>query len=137
MIRAYLTPGPIDVFFQNPLVSVLPRFLFGVAIYYIYAGFNKLIPRKEKIDQAVVKYSRDIFVLILVFGLSTLAHTLLVLTALYSFNFGTFGDQNILLFIWPILVSNGFIEILAAILVGAPIAWRVRAYFESEIAIES
>lgn len=31
LIQAFTTPGALDVFFQNPLISVLPRALFGLA----------------------------------------------------------------------------------------------------------
>ena len=37
LLQAAMAPtGPIDVFFTNPLVSVLPRLLIGPITYFVY-----------------------------------------------------------------------------------------------------
>ncbi len=42
MIRAMIAPqGPIDLMFQNPLVSVLPRLLIGVAAWGVWNLLKK------------------------------------------------------------------------------------------------
>lgn len=38
---------PTAVFFLNPLVSVLPRILIGVAAYYAFAGIKKILKNKS------------------------------------------------------------------------------------------
>jgi len=43
MIQAAIAPlGPADVWFVNPLVSVLPRLFIGVSAWVVYAGVKKL-----------------------------------------------------------------------------------------------
>jgi len=46
LVRAAVAPqGPIDVFFVNPLISVLPRLLVGLAAWLAYKAFRgKLEP---------------------------------------------------------------------------------------------
>lgn len=47
LIAAYLQGTQItDLAFRNPLISVLPRALFGIAAFYIFQGFNKLSKTK-------------------------------------------------------------------------------------------
>ncbi len=148
MIRAFMTPDGLNVFFQNPVVSVLPRVLFGVALYYIYVGVEKLLPRKEVSQEAetsekVVKHTREIVALGLAFGLSSLAHSMLVVPILYAFATGSTEminifegvDPDALTFIWAVLAANGFLEAVLAVVIGAPVAWRVRAFYESQIAV--
>jgi uncharacterized membrane protein len=43
---------PLDPFFINPLVSVLPRMAIGVVAYYVYAGLNALIG-KSKVGKTI------------------------------------------------------------------------------------
>lgn len=38
---------PTAFVFLNPLVSVFPRILIGIAAHYAYAGMNKLTRKKE------------------------------------------------------------------------------------------
>jgi uncharacterized membrane protein len=38
---------PTSVFFLNPLVSILPRILIGIAAYYAYAGARKIFKHKS------------------------------------------------------------------------------------------
>ncbi len=41
-IRSFTPVGPLDVAFQNPLISVLPRFLFVIAAIYVFQGLKAL-----------------------------------------------------------------------------------------------
>lgn len=46
-LRALVAPTTVlDPFFQNPLVSILPRFLMAIASYFIYKGSCKVIKNK-------------------------------------------------------------------------------------------
>lgn len=110
MIRPVL---PADFIFQNPLVSVLPRVLFGYSLYVIYELFTKYIPNKL----AAISLS---------FVVSTIVHTILVLIPFYIFFFDSKTFFGVFDFIFAILVSNGFFEALLAGLVGAPIAYRLQ-----------
>jgi len=125
LARSFMTPDGLNIFFQNPLVSVLPRVLFGLALWYLYVVFNRFV------KNSVVSIG-------LAFGISTLLHTVFTLTALYLFAFQSqlfqdfFGDANVINFIWVVAGVNGLIEILIAIFVATPIAWRLKKYNEFE-----
>jgi len=115
--------GPIDLIFQNPMVSVLPRVLFGLALYEIYRGLQALIKNQYvSIPVAMV--------------LATIVHSVLVLTSLFVFGKDTLADLGftaLLPFIWFILVTNGFFEALLAGLVGGPIAKALITIKEKEL----
>jgi uncharacterized membrane protein len=144
MIRAFMTPDAFNVFFQNPLVSILPRFLFGVSIWYIYTGlyrFLKPVIVNEEAEEGKkhrLIQLNELTVLGITFALSSLAHTVITLSALYIFSFNSqlyldiFGDASVLRFVWLILLSNGFIEVGLAVIIGAPITWRLREYLRSD-----
>jgi uncharacterized membrane protein len=105
--------SPIDILFQNPLISVLPRVLFGWALYEIYVAFQKLV----KNQFAAISISMV---------LATFTHTILVLVPLYLIGGGAeiFGDA-LVPFIFGVIGANGVWEMLAALLIGAPIAHRL------------
>jgi len=110
---------PVDLLFQNPLISVLPRFLFGVVLATLTL---KLKPFKS-----------DYINIPLVFALSTFAHTVFVLGSFYVFSplfnpLAEFTDSvgGFLPFLWGVLLANGLFEIAAALLLAAPIAVRVK-----------
>jgi uncharacterized membrane protein len=102
------TPQPIDLFFVNPLISVLPRILFG-----LFAGILFSFTRRFANLQQYGLLSLFAF-------LATVFHTVLVLSMLWLFASselsGLFG--NLVQFIWYILSLNGLIEaMLSALLI--------------------
>jgi uncharacterized membrane protein len=102
------TPQPIDLFFVNPLISVLPRILFG-----LFAGILFSFTRRFANLQQYGLLSLFAF-------LATVYHTDLVLSMLWLFASaelsGLFG--NLVQFIWYILSLNGLIEaMLSALLI--------------------
>ena len=113
--------------FTNPIVSILPRVLFGFMISPIYNLIKKLI-------------KNDIISTVLSLCLCTLIHTIIVLVPMYivwrtGFYFGVadytaaFGDgtgTNLFTIIFGILLANGLIEIALAGLVGTPIAMAMK-----------
>lgn len=110
---------PVDLLFQNPLISVLPRFLFGVTLAGLTA---RLKP-----------FNSDYLNVPLVFALATLSHTVFVLGSFYVFSplfnpLAAFTEAvgGFLPFLWSILIANGFFEIAAAVFLAAPIAVRVK-----------
>jgi uncharacterized membrane protein len=101
-------PQPIDLFFVNPLISVLPRILFG-----LFAGILFSFTRRFANLQQYGLLSLFAF-------LATVFHTVLVLSMLWLFASaelsGLFG--NLVQFIWYILSLNGLIEaMLSALLI--------------------
>lgn len=122
---ALTRPGtPLDYVFQNPLVSVLPRTLFGFALYEIYVFFKKVIPN------AYLATSVSMVV-------STFVHTILVLVPFYFFGkdlFVSYGFASVWTLIIAVLTTNGLMEMILAGLVGGPVATRLRdALGEKEI----
>lgn len=75
LLRSVLAPlSPFDVFFINPLVSVLPRIFIGVVPYLVYKLFSAILGRSSNGEK----------VAILVAGASgAITNTALVMTALY------------------------------------------------------
>ena len=42
LIQAAVSPtGPVDVFFTNPLISILPRILIGLTTWLVYRAFHE------------------------------------------------------------------------------------------------
>lgn len=106
LLQAILAPtGPVDVWFQNPVISVLPRLFIGVVAWLGYKALRKV---NEPLALAVAGI------------LGTLTNTVLVLGAI-----GLFGHLP-----WaalpPIAIANGLPEaVLAAILtVAVVVAWK-------------
>jgi uncharacterized membrane protein len=120
LLIALIRPAsPADIVFQNPLVSVLPRILFGYFLYVIYVGFNKVI--KHKFAATVVS-----------FVVSTLVHTILVLVPFYFFYSEGGNFTGLFQLIWIVMISNAVFEALLAGIVGAPIAHRLQIYTRNE-----
>ncbi len=109
---------PADFIFQNPLVSVLPRILFGYFLFVIYELFTKYVSNK-------------LLALSLSFVISTIVHTVLVLVPFYIFFFDSRTFVGVFEFIFLILATNGILEAVLAGLVGAPIAYRLLKYREA------
>ncbi len=106
LLQATLAPtGPVDVWFQNPVISVLPRLFIGVVAWLGYKALRKV---NEPLALAVAGI------------LGTLTNTVLVLGTI-----GLFGHLP-----WaalpPIAIANGLPEaVLAAILtVAVVVAWK-------------
>lgn len=117
MVIALFALGP-NAPFTNPLLSVLPRMIFGWAIYYIYIFTNKIV--KNRYASVAITFT-----------VSTLFHSLLVLPILFvvaNTGFYFTASENplsvtggLLPFIIAVLGANGLIEILVAVLAGTPI----------------
>ena len=120
VISAIRPVGPLDVFFVNPLVSVLPRILFGLSVGLIFMALSKTklgFILKAGITAAV----------------STLLHTVFVLVPLYFLIFRSGNTElvgslpgSVSVFIWGTLITNGFLEIAASVLISVPVAKALR-----------
>ncbi len=106
LLQAVLAPtGPVDVWFQNPVISVLPRLFIGVVAWLGYKALKNV---------------NEPLALVVAGILGTLTNTVLVLSAI-----GLFGHLP-----WaalpPIAIANGLPEAaLAAILtVAVVVAWK-------------
>ncbi|MCE5257240.1 MAG: ECF transporter S component [Spirochaetaceae bacterium] len=106
LIKAATAPqGPIDVFFTNPLISVVPRIAIGIVAWFFY----KLLSKKSVHAGALAG------------GVAgSLTNSLLVLGALVLFGAIPFASAV------SVFVANGIIEsVLGAILSwGVVAAWK-------------
>ena len=113
---------PIDILFTNPLVSVLPRILFGVSIALVYPTLKKV-------------FKNDTGVYALTAGFTTAIHTILVFAALY---FAMTGSTNadllaatasgLLGFLIAGISVNVLVEILVAVLIVPPVVSVLKKY---------
>ncbi|MFP4078106.1 MAG: ECF transporter S component [Candidatus Izemoplasmataceae bacterium] len=114
LLIAYLRPGPVDVVFQNPVISILPRALFGLATAYIFIGLSKLI-KNEPVAVGIT------------FALGTFTHTVFTLSVLILFQESIQDFLGPLFsFIASVMALNGPIEIALAIIIGTPIVIRLK-----------
>ncbi len=105
---------PFDLMFLNPILSVVPRIIFGLSIWYIFVLVNRLVKNKTAS-------------IALTFVLSTLLHTVLVMgTALVLSPFyeEVLGEA-LFQFIITTLPAIALLEIVFATLVGTPIVMRL------------
>ena len=100
LIQAAIAPiGPLDPFFVNPLISILPRCLMGLCAFWSFAFFNK-IPKFSKIANYAIS------------GLfASLVNTCLVLFMLVVFKAIDFK-----MFI-AVLIANGLLEAAASAII--------------------
>ena len=100
LIQAAIAPiGPLDLYFVNPLVSILPRCLMGLCAFWCFAFFNK-IPKFPKIANYAIS------------GLfASLVNTCLVLFMLVVFKAIDFK-----MFI-AVLIANGLLEAAASAII--------------------
>jgi uncharacterized membrane protein len=107
LLQAMLNPGPLNVIFLAPEISILPRFLFGLTSGGLFWLLKKQLPSKWQIW----------FIAPTAF-LLTLIHTVLVLSAIAWFIGPTFLDpftfESVIAFIQPIVLLNGMGEAFLA-----------------------
>lgn len=111
--------SPIDALFANPVLSVFPRLLFGLAVAILWKVMRSL------------KWNENISISITAF-LATVFHAIFVLGTLYFF-LGYSGDlltqiSEWFIFVFTIIFTNTLIEAVAAVLLSVPlvhILWRI------------
>jgi hypothetical protein len=109
---------PVDVLFQNPLVSVAPRLLFGLLIPVLYHIVSRL--NLTKLTTIAVTS----FVM-------TIVHAVLVLSMVAAFGLDLLGGSQVALgVIGGILLTNSVPEAILAVLVVTPIMRRLHALFD-------
>ena len=110
IIKAAVAPqGPLDPFFVNPLISILPRLAIGLVAWMAYAGLKK---------------TNQVLGLIAAGIAGSLTNTVLVLGALGLFVIGRLEGFTWVL-LGSIVVTNGLPEAAAAAIVTVAVgaAW--------------
>lgn len=116
MFKAMQSPVSIlDPYFVNPLISVLPRAIFGLLAGLYYDSLKKLSDNKRPLKITLLYIGT--FVL-------TIIHSVLTLGTLYLIEFSTLnqiaqdnGLSSFLVMIGMVLATNGLIEASLATLV--------------------
>ena len=126
--RAYVSPTTLlTPFFQNPLVSVLPRILFPVFAWFISSLLSKGI-KNPKILYAVSGLFASVFHTICVLGILMLLHGHQILFAVQS-TLPKFVNTALLPFILAtIALPNGLPEALITALVIPPLVLSVKKF---------
>ncbi|MEG0284229.1 MAG: ECF transporter S component [Erysipelotrichales bacterium] len=104
--------APTDYVFQNPIVSVIPRVLFALLAFYLYMALSK------KLKNETLSLGISIVV-------STLFHTISVLSLMYIFGKNTF-EGGLIKLIVATMAANGIIEIVLAVAIVIPVVIALR-----------
>ena len=106
---------PIDLLFQNPLVSVAPRLAFGALIPVVYT-LSKRLTSSRNLQLGLTTASM------------TLVHGVFVLSMIAVFGVELLGGSQVALqVIGGVLLSNSVPEALVAVMVVVPIVRRLYA----------
>jgi uncharacterized membrane protein len=106
LVRAAVAPqGPIDAFFVNPAVSVLPRILIGLAAWAAYRAFRGKLPSLAAVVSALA---------------GSLTNSLLVLGCLVAF--GAIPPASAI----AVFIANAPLEaaVAAVLTLGVVAAWK-------------
>jgi uncharacterized membrane protein len=137
-----------SVLFTNPIISVLPRIIFGLGTGIAFDFVKNIISKYFYEKRELAAY----VLLPITAGLTTLFHTVIVLSTLY-FDLGIFkttqwfvklllgidldnilaGYETVWVFIKAILLTNGLIEILLSIVIVIPVVtilFKARHYLD-------
>lgn len=109
--------GPFDLLFLNPLVSILPRIIFG----FVVAGLSVLLSKMMKGKLPFVLNATITAII------STVAHTFVVVTAAY-FAIGVNNPAfegwptNFIAYLGLFFAVNMLFEIAVAVIIGVPVS---------------
>lgn len=128
LITAFIFPSPTAPFFQNPLVSLLPRLLSVAIAYGVYLLSNLLLNKVDKkLKKAMNSYLKK--------GISTalgaifvvFLNTLLVLSMIWILYNGknVNGTEVTKAFVMGLITLNFTIEIIVTPLLSVPVAFAV------------
>lgn len=116
LIRAAVMPAtPLDVLFLNPLVSVFPRILIGLAASSIFIWLQKSFMNKKFSTPIAIGISAAV---------ATIVNTVTVLgllALLYSDQLQLDGTSVLSFVFGSVIAVNGIIEIVSAVALSIPI----------------
>ncbi len=117
LIRAYIAPlSAFDYFFQNPLISILPRIFIGISPYFVYKGIKKVFNFTGAQSLSAILAGAS----------GAITNTILVVIALYLI-YGAkivsdYGLSNsIIAFFVGIAGINGLVEAVTAAILTLPV----------------
>ena len=125
LTKSIIAPtSPLNEFFRNPLISVLPRLMIGISAYFMYRAIIKLT-RNQTIGIALGA----------LFG--SIANTVFTLGMLYI----VYAKQITQLqgqvpahqLILSIALSNGVLEMIATALISVPLVLTLKQVFKIQL----
>ena len=128
LISAFIFPSPTAPFFQNPLVSLLPRILSAFFAYLIFKlsqfALNKL---NNKIKKPINEYVKKSISTVLGAIFVVFFNTLFVLSMIWIlYNGKTFGEVFVnKTFIMGLVTINFVVEIIVTPILSVPVAFAV------------
>ncbi|MGL4737826.1 MAG: ECF transporter S component [Cellulosilyticaceae bacterium] len=127
MSRAWLMPtGPLDLFFRNPLVSILPRLFIGVIAYYVYKLIVNFV-KKQYMSDLLASLCGAIANSILTLG---------TLMLIYYKPLNALAGEQLGMSAWAligvILTTNAIGELLATGIIIPPIVANLRKVRKTE-----
>ncbi|MGM9873445.1 MAG: ECF transporter S component [Bacilli bacterium] len=120
LIKAASNPGSaLDYYFVNPLVSILPRLVFGLVSGLVFFAIKKL-------NNQALKYS----LFVVSCGVLTVFHSIITLSMFYIFAVAL-GNETMTYFalISGIFTINGLVETLCAVVFSPAITIAISAAF--------
>ncbi|CEM62296.1 ECF transporter S component [Treponema phagedenis] len=111
LLKANIAPmGPVDIAFRNPLVSVLPRIIFPLAVWALYILIRKI--------NKYISFGLSAFI-------GTLIHTVLVLSMMWATQGSGILTGATGIGIWAaigtVIVANGIPEAIAAAIIATAV----------------
>ena len=110
LLQAYMAPsGPGDLFFRDPLVSILPRLFIGVVAWAVYRAVK---PLNEIVAIALAAVAGTLTNTVLVLGMLVLRQYIPPTVA------------------WVVALTNGPFELIAAVIITVAVvaAWKRLEY---------
>lgn len=130
LFRALTSPvSVLDPFFVNPLVSVLPRALFGLISGLLFDLLKKLPKKYSIVSMYVSSFLLTILHTVLTLGMLSIVYYSDI-NALASEAYG-----SIMLFIYGVIITNGVIEAGLALAVCPSIAIPMQNYINKKFKI--
>lgn len=127
LIISFTKPILINPLFQNPLVSVFPRIIIGITVFFSLK-LTDALAQKANIKNQKVKNTIGYTVSSII---GTVTNTVLVLSMILLFNYGK--DVNGIVINWPLIgaiVSTNFIiELIATAIICPPVSLAVSALY--------
>lgn len=116
MLVAITRGAATDVLFINPVVSVVPRVMFGAFIHPLYTFFSKVI-RKESAIVGVTAF------------VSSFVHSVLVIAAIFiTLNMVAWDYETFRTFLVTVLTVNITLEAVASTVIAIPLVRALKNY---------
>ncbi len=121
LISAFVRPTLLSLAFYNPLISVFPRIMIGITVYFTLALLTKLLPKVPEIIRLGIASA-----------IGVITNTVLVLGMILCFYFGTDFGGVIIGWQWfaGVIGGNFIIELIVCTVITPSIVLAVKKVFK-------